>query len=94
MGRLTVKLGIALLLGVCASAQDIKLNVNYVCNGGRTYVENCTIRNVSDTSSCSGGASQTRLKFDNTRSEQRNPDQVKKIPSTENKNTKTRTMGL
>ncbi len=90
MGRLSVKLGIALLLGVCASAQDIKLNVNYVCNGERTYVETATY----DTSSCSGGASQARLKFDNTRSEQRNPDQVKKIPSTENKNTKTRTMGL
>ncbi len=50
--RLSVKLGIAMLLGISAAAQDIKLNVTYVCNGERIYVENCNIRDVSDTSTC------------------------------------------
>jgi len=53
--RLNRKLGIALLLGVCATAQDIKLNVTYVCNGEHIYVENCNIRDVSDTSTCMVG---------------------------------------
>src|SRR5271165_5000408 len=53
--RLSVKLGIALLLGICAGAQDIKLNVTYVCNGERIFVENCNIRDVSDTSTCMVG---------------------------------------
>ncbi len=35
-----------------ASAQDIKLNVTYVCNGEHIYVENCNIRDTSDTSTC------------------------------------------
>jgi hypothetical protein len=48
-------LGIALLLGVSASAQDIKLNVTYVCNGEHMYVENCNIRDLSDTSTCMVG---------------------------------------
>src|SRR5579864_2249238 len=47
-----LKLGIAMLLGVGASAQDIKLNVTYVCNGERMYVESCNIRDLADTSTC------------------------------------------
>jgi hypothetical protein len=35
-----------------AAAQDIKLNVTYVCNGERIYVESCNIRDTSDTSTC------------------------------------------
>src|SRR5580698_8915829 len=35
----------------CA-AQDIRLNVTYVCNGERIYVESCNIRDTSDTSTC------------------------------------------
>jgi hypothetical protein len=35
-----------------AAAQDIKLNVTYVCNGERLYVESCNIRDTSDTSTC------------------------------------------
>ena len=35
-----------------AAAQDVKLNVTYVCNGERTYVESCNMRDLSDTSSC------------------------------------------
>ncbi len=49
---LDVKLGIALLLGVFATAQDVKQNVTYVCSGERMYVESCNIRDVSDTSTC------------------------------------------
>lgn len=33
--RLYVKLAIAMLLGISATAQDIKLNVMCVCNGER-----------------------------------------------------------
>jgi hypothetical protein len=53
--RLNVTLSIAILLGVSAAAQDIKLNVTYVCNGERIYVENCNIRDLSDTSTCMVG---------------------------------------
>jgi hypothetical protein len=53
--RLKVKLGIAMLLGVSATAQDIVLNVTYVCNGERVYVESCNMRDLSDTSSCMVG---------------------------------------
>ena len=35
-----------------ARAQDIKLNVTYVCNGERMYVESCNIRDLSDTATC------------------------------------------
>ena len=52
--RLNRKLSVVLLLGVgvTATAQDIKLNVTYVCNGERVYVESCNIRDLSDTSTC------------------------------------------
>jgi hypothetical protein len=54
--RLNPKPGIAVLLGLAAAtlgaADDIRLNVTYVCNGERLYVENCNIRDVSDTSTC------------------------------------------
>ena len=50
--RLQVKLGIAMLFGAAAIAQDIKLNVTYVCAGERLYVKNCNIRDLSDTSTC------------------------------------------
>ena len=44
-----------ILLGAFAAAQDIKLNVTYVCGGERMYVENCNIRDLSDTSTCMVG---------------------------------------
>jgi hypothetical protein len=47
-----VTLGIAMLLGVGANAQDVKLNVTYVCSGERMYVESCNIRDLSDTATC------------------------------------------
>ena len=43
-----VNLGIAVLFGVFASAQDVKLNLTYVCSGERMYVESCNIRDLSD----------------------------------------------
>ncbi|MGA2213524.1 MAG: hypothetical protein ABSH31_09635 [Bryobacteraceae bacterium] len=47
------KLGMFLMLGaICAAAQDVKLNVTYVCNGERMYVESCNIRDLSDTATC------------------------------------------
>ncbi len=42
----------ALLSTSFARAQDIKLNVTYVCNGEREYVESCNIRDTSDNSTC------------------------------------------
>jgi hypothetical protein len=46
---------IAMLFGVSAIAQDITLNLTYVCNGERIYVESCNIRDLSDTSTCMVG---------------------------------------
>jgi len=49
------RLAIALLLltTAAAAAQDaIKLNVTYVCNNERLYVESCNIRDTSDASTC------------------------------------------
>jgi hypothetical protein len=50
--HLNLALTIAALSGVLTAAQDIKLNVTYVCNGERMYVESCNIRDLSDTSTC------------------------------------------
>jgi hypothetical protein len=50
--RLGVKLGIAMLLGVSAIAQDVKLNVTDVCSRERLYVESCNIRDLSDAATC------------------------------------------
>jgi hypothetical protein len=44
--------GVAMLLGVFATAQDVKLNVTYVCNDERMYVESCNIRDLSDSATC------------------------------------------
>ena len=50
--RLTARLGIAMLPAVFAAAQDVKLNLTYVCSGERMYVESCNIRDLSDTATC------------------------------------------
>ena len=50
-----VCLALALLAGAGATAQDVKLNVTYVCGGERIYVESCNIRDLSDTSTCMVG---------------------------------------
>jgi hypothetical protein len=41
-----------MLPGVFAAAQDIKLNVTYVCSGEHVYVESCNIRDLSDNATC------------------------------------------
>lgn len=43
------------LLSSFAAAQDVKLNVTYVCDGERMYVESCNIRDLSDNASCMVG---------------------------------------
>jgi hypothetical protein len=53
--RVVLKLGVGVLLGLVAPmvvAQDVALNVTYVCNGERVYVESCNIRDLSNTSTC------------------------------------------
>ncbi len=35
-----------------AAAQDIPIGVTYICNGEHIYIENCNIRDTSDTSNC------------------------------------------
>jgi hypothetical protein len=46
----------AALLAMCAAvsgrAQDIPIGVTYICSGEHIYVENCNIRDTSDTSNC------------------------------------------
>jgi hypothetical protein len=47
--------------GLRAAAQDIKLNVIYVCNGERVVIDSCNIRDTSDTSTCMVGHPDTVL---------------------------------
>jgi hypothetical protein len=54
-------LGAASVAGVRAAAQDIKLNVTYVCNGERVVIDNCNTRDTSDTSTCMVGHPDTIL---------------------------------
>ena len=43
----------SLVATALAAAQDIKLNVTYLCSGERIYVESCNIlATLSDTSTC------------------------------------------
>ena len=57
--------GIVSLLGLVAagvaSAQDLQLHVTYVCNGERMFIENCNIRDLSDTANCFVGHPDTIL---------------------------------
>src|SRR5579871_7033783 len=45
----------AMLAPAVFADDDIPLNVTYVCNGEHIYVENCNIRDTSDTSTCMVG---------------------------------------
>ena len=49
---LSVAVLFSLMAATLAAAEDIKLNLTYVCNGERIYVESCNIRDLSDTSTC------------------------------------------
>ena len=51
----------SLFCAAIASAQTIQTNVMYVCNGERLYIENCNIRDTSDTSNCMVGHPDTIL---------------------------------
>ncbi len=50
-----------LFFAAIASAQTIQTGVTYVCNGERIYIENCNIRDTSDTSNCMVGHPDTIL---------------------------------
>jgi len=52
MGTLTFALCAAFVAAVAADAQDIPIGVTYVCSGEHIYIENCNIRDTSDTSNC------------------------------------------
>jgi hypothetical protein len=54
--QLFVKFAVAAVL-ICSSigiavAQDLQQHVTYVCNGQREFIENCNMRDLSDTSTC------------------------------------------
>jgi hypothetical protein len=51
----------ASVAGVRAVAEDIRLNVTYVCNGERVVIDSCNIRDTSDTSTCMVGHPETVL---------------------------------
>ena len=57
--QLRLKLSIATLLSSLASAfcaaQDITLNVTYICSGEHLYVEKCDTADLSDASACMVG---------------------------------------
>jgi hypothetical protein len=54
--------GAASVAGVrAAAAQDIRLNVTYVCSGERVVIDSCNIRDTSDTSTCMVGHPDTVL---------------------------------
>src|SRR5579863_8190408 len=46
---------IFLPLAAAGFAQDIPIGATFVCNGEHIYVENCNIRDTSDTSTCMVG---------------------------------------
>jgi hypothetical protein len=49
----TLVVGALLGVGVrVVVAQDVQLNVTYVCNGEREYVESCNVRDLSDVATC------------------------------------------
>ena len=52
IGTVIFALCAAFLAAVPASAQDIPIGATYVCSGEHIYIENCNIRDTSDTSTC------------------------------------------
>ncbi len=45
-------MAIAVFTFMRAAAQDIPIGATYICNGEHIYIENCNIRDTSDTSTC------------------------------------------
>jgi hypothetical protein len=60
-GFLMIVAVLGLMLSAMASAQDLQLHVTYVCNGERLFIENCNIRDLSDTANCFVGHPDTIL---------------------------------
>ena len=59
---LKVALGVLVLTSTMfAACQDIPIGVTYVCSGEHLFVENCNIRDTSDTSKCMVGHPDTVL---------------------------------
>ena len=52
---------LSLFVAAIASAQDLQTHVTYLCNGERLFIENCNIRDTSDTSKCMVGHPDTVL---------------------------------
>ena len=52
IGTVIFALCAAFLAAVPASACDIPIGATYVCSGEHIYIENCNIRDTSDTSTC------------------------------------------
>jgi hypothetical protein len=52
IGPAAAALACLVLSPLAAAAQDIHLNVTYICNGEHIYVEGCNIRDTSDNSTC------------------------------------------
>jgi hypothetical protein len=50
--RVWAAIALGVLSAAACAAQDVKLNVTYVCGGEREYVESCNIRDTSDASTC------------------------------------------
>jgi hypothetical protein len=52
IGKRCVVILLAFFVTTLAAAQEIKLNVTYICNGERIYVDSCNIRDLSDAATC------------------------------------------
>jgi hypothetical protein len=51
-GGMALVFGAAFFIAAAADAQDIPIGATYVCSGEHIYIENCNIRDTSDTSTC------------------------------------------
>jgi hypothetical protein len=60
-GVLSVAAVFTLFSAGIAAAPDVQTNVIYVCNGERIFVENCNMRDLSDTATCMVGHPDTIL---------------------------------
>ena len=53
---MSLRFGLSLLLALSftllLSGSDIQLGATFVCNGERIYVEDCNVRDQSDSASC------------------------------------------
>src|SRR5271156_4824584 len=53
--NLSVATFLIVFVGTLAVAQDLTPGIIYVCNGEKMFIENCNIRDTSDTSTCMVG---------------------------------------